>query len=123
MHLNREEFGELVDEALRELPEQFNRFMENVIVEVQDVPDAKLARELKLSPGTMLLGLYRGVPMTRKSVWRSAELPEQILIFQRNIEAVCSTRREIVIQVRKTVLHEIGHHFGFGEKELRELGY
>lgn len=123
MHLNRDEFGELVDEALSELPQQFDRFMENVIVEVRDVPDAKLAREINLPPNAMLLGLYRGIPMTRKSVWRTAELPEQIYIFQRNIEAVCSTRQQIVIQVRKTVLHEIGHHFGFGEKELRELGY
>lgn len=123
MRLSHDEFCELVDEALSELPEQFREFMDNVIVEVRDKPDARLARELNLAPGSMLLGLYRGVPLTNKSVRRIAELPEQILIFQRNIEAVCSTHDEIISQVRKTVLHEIGHHFGFGEKELRDLGY
>ena len=78
---------------------------------------------MDLPRGEVLLGYYQGVPLTQKSVSAPFEYPERILIFQANIEACCRTRKEIVQQVRKTVLHEIGHHFGMDEDDLEELGY
>ena len=122
IRLSEEEFDELVQQALDSLPEEFLQYMENVSVEVRPLPSRRQDRHGK-SRRTLLLGLYEGVPLTKKSVSAPWEWPEQIFIFQRNIEAVCGTREEIVQQVRKTVLHEVGHHFGMDEKDLRRWGY
>ena len=70
-----------------------------------------------------MLGLYTGRPLTRRSVEDSGVMPDSILIFQYNIELVCNSRAELVDEVRKTVLHEIGHHFGMNEDDLDALGY
>ena len=124
IRLSEEEFQELVDQALESLPEAFLPYMENLSVEVMPLPSRDLMRERKVQgPRTLLLGLYHGVPLTQKSVSAPFDWPEQIFIFQRNIEAVCDSREEIVTQVRQTVLHEVGHHFGMNEKDLRKLGY
>jgi len=71
----------------------------------------------------LLLGLYTGVPLSERSVWSSYPMPDFIAIYQKNIERICRTDREIVDQVRKTVMHEIGHYFGMEEDELRDSGY
>jgi predicted Zn-dependent protease with MMP-like domain len=123
IRLSQDEFEELVDEALDSLPEEFLPYMENVVVEVVDRPSRQQLREMNIHKGHTLLGLYQGVPLTHKSVSAPFEWPERIWIFQRSIEAICDTREEIVNQVRKTVLHEVGHHFGLDEEDLRRLGY
>lgn len=123
MRLTDDEFGELVDEALASMPGEFAPYMENVVVEVRPRPDQAMLKSLRLPRGSLLLGLYSGVPLTRKSVRAPSEMPERIIIFKDNVESVCRTRRQIVRQVRKTVLHEVGHHFGMGEEQLRKLGY
>ncbi len=121
--LTREEFEDLVDEALDSVPAAFDPYLENVIVEVVDRPTREQRDSVALEPGMLLLGLYQGVPLTDKSVTQPLDWPERVLLFHRNIEAVCRTRREIVEEVRRTVLHEIGHHFGMDEQDLDELGY
>ena len=123
IHLSQQEFSDLAAEALRSLPGEFAGRMENVSVEIQPLPEAKLLRSMKLSRDVRLLGVYSGVPMTRKSVLSPVDWPERIIIFQRNVEAVCGTRRDIIRQVQRTVLHEVGHHFGLTEDDLRRLGY
>jgi predicted Zn-dependent protease with MMP-like domain len=70
-----------------------------------------------------LLGLYVGRPRTQRSVEDSGALPDVIYLFQRNIESICHSEEELIAQVRKTVLHEIGHHFGMSEEDLDALGY
>jgi predicted Zn-dependent protease with MMP-like domain len=123
MRLSNDEFDRLVEQALRGLPPEFARRMENVIVEIQSRPGRDLLRELGMRPGQTLLGYYDGVPLTEKSVESVCDMPERILIFKDVIESGCRTREEVVEQVRQTVLHEIGHHFGMDEDELDELGY
>jgi predicted Zn-dependent protease with MMP-like domain len=123
MRLTYEQFGELVEEALKGLPEEFARRMENVIVEVEPRPSRQLLAQMKLPRGHMLLGYYHGVPLTEKSVSAPYEMPEQILLFKDNIESICRTQQEVVEQVRKTLLHEIGHHFGMDEDDLDEVGF
>ena len=123
MTLTDREFSELVDEAVQSLPEQFTRFLENVIVDILPLPDRRMLASLKIRGRTRLLGLYQGVPLTRKSVTAPLEWPERIYIFKKNIEAICDSRQEVVDQVRLTVLHEIGHHFGMDENDLDKLGY
>lgn len=122
IRLDEDEFDDLVRQAMDSLPEEFLQYMENISVEVRPLPSPK--QELKRkNRRSLLLGLYVGVPLTNKSVSAPLDWPEHIYIFQRNIEAVCDSREEVIEQVRKTVLHEIGHHFGMDEKDLRKWGY
>lgn len=121
--MSKGRFAALVEEALAELPEEFAEFLEEVPVEVCDRPTARQTEGMKLKPGSLLLGLYRGRPRTRRSVEDTGAMPDVIYIFQEPIQQVCSTEAELIRQVRTTVLHEIGHHFGMDEEDLRRLGY
>ena len=107
-----ERFEELVTEALDGLPPRLGRMMRNVAVTVEHEEGP---------PG--LLGLYRGVPLTRRTSSYAGVLPDRITIYRRAICAICNTDAEVVDQVRRTVVHEVGHHFGLSDKRLRELGY
>jgi predicted Zn-dependent protease with MMP-like domain len=121
--VSKSKFAELVEQAIAELPDEFARFIEEVPIEVRDQPNANQLAGLNLRPGSLLLGLYRGRPRTVRSVQDSATLPDLIYIFQGPIEQICSSEADLVRQVRKTVLHEIGHHFGMNEQDLERLGY
>ena len=121
--VSRSVFGELVQQALAKLPRRFTRYLAEVPVEVRQRPSPSMLRSLRLGPGGLLLGLYRGRPRTVRSVEDSGHLPDVIYIFQESIEQVCNSEEELVEQVRKTVLHEIGHHFGMSEADLDKLGY
>lgn len=117
--MQRQNFEDLVVEALSELPAEFQDKLENIDVIVQDYPTrGQLA---KLGPGMTLLGLYEGVPHTRRTMGYGMVLPDKITIFQKTIEAKCRNRREIVDEVRDVVYHEIAHHFGIGDELLREI--
>ena len=107
-----ERFEEMVTEALDGIPDELGELMSNVAVTVQH--DAGPAG---------LLGLYQGVPLTRRSRSYAGVLPDRITIFRLSICAVCATDAEVVEQVRRTVVHEVGHHFGIGDARLRELGW
>jgi predicted Zn-dependent protease with MMP-like domain len=121
--VSKSKFAELVELALAELPEEFARFIEEVPIEVRDRPTADQLAGLNMRPGGLLLGLYRGRPRTVRGVEDAGAMPDAIYIFQQPIEQVCSSEAELVAQVRKTVLHEIGHHFGLNEADLARLGY
>ena len=121
--VSKHRFDELVEAALAEVPEPFAGYLDEVVVEVRERPTA---RQMKLSGtrrGNLLLGLYHGRPRTVRSVQDSGALPDVIYVFQESIEQVCGSEEELIEQVRKTVLHEIGHHFGMDEADLDELGY
>jgi len=117
--MDRERFEVLVEKALADLPEFFQKKLENIAVVIEEEPPPEIADKY---PGQLLLGLYQGVPRTQRSVWSLYPYPDVISIYQRNIERVCRTEAEIVRQVRQTVMHEIGHYFGLDEDKLREMG-
>lgn len=123
MRVSAEEFERLVLEAIAEIPESIRSYLDNVVVDIEPMPDAKDLAELEIEDPTELLGLYHGTPLTERSVEESVPLPDRVTIYQRNIEQVCETRREIVEQIRTTVLHEIGHFFGMDEDDLFDVGY
>lgn len=122
MHLSDAAFEAVVDDALASIPEGFHRYLQDVAVDIEDMPDDETCDELGIDPRG-LLGLYQGVPITERHVDAPPHMPDRIVIYRRNIERMCRTRRQMVEQIRRTVLHEVGHHFGLTEQHLRELGY
>lgn len=119
--MDENRFRELVKEALDLLPKEFAEKLNNVSVTVDDFPTAYQMRKARLSPDMLLFGLYEGVPQTKRGNYYSA-IPDKITIFKNAILQVCQTEEEIRTQVRKTVIHEIGHHFGLSEAQLRKAG-
>ena len=108
----REQFEDLVGEALDSIPDELARLMDNVVVLVED-----------LSPrGQRLLGLYHGVPLTERGTNYAGMLPDTITIYRIPILRMCATAEEVVTQVRITVVHEVAHHFGISDERLHELG-
>jgi predicted Zn-dependent protease with MMP-like domain len=121
--VSKAQFGELVEAAIEELPEEFAAFLEEVPIEVRDHPTESQLDRAGVSDRGLLLGLYVGRPRTRRNVEDSGALPDVIYIFQEPIQTVCNTEAQLIRQVRVTVLHEIGHHFGLNEDDLTRLGY
>lgn len=114
LDIPREEFEELVSDALDEIPPELAALISNCVVLVaDDVP-----------PGSRpLLGLYEGTPLTQRDGWYSGVLPDRITIFRRPILAICHTREDVVEEVIVTVVHEIAHHFGISDERLHDLGW
>ena len=123
MQMTRDEFEHCVDLALEQIPASFAPHLTNVVIEVEDMPSPSACESVGVRNPKNLLGLYQGVPMTRRSVEHNARMPDRILIYQANIQRICRTREALVEQIRKTVLHEVGHHFGLSEEDLEKLGY
>jgi predicted Zn-dependent protease with MMP-like domain len=107
-----ERFEQMIETALGGLPRELARVVRNVAVVVE--PDGG-------PPG--LLGLYHGVPLTERSSSYSWALPDEITIYRRAICAICETEDEVVEEVRRTVVHEVGHYFGIDDDRLHELGW
>ena len=116
------EFNELVKQALDLLPEFFQEKMSNVEVVVSDWPTPAELRSVGVSSRYGLLGLYQGIPLTRRTANYGLVLPDKITIYRMPIERICRTPEAVVAQVRRTVLHELAHHFGISDDRLRELG-
>ncbi len=118
--LERERFEELVMEAVQALPERFLERLANVDIEVRDWPSPEELRSTRVPPGALLLGLYVGIPHTRRSGAYHAALPDRIFIYQGSIERVCRSDDEVRDRVGRVVRHEVAHHFGMTEADLRD---
>jgi predicted Zn-dependent protease with MMP-like domain len=118
--MEREAFAKVMQEVLDSLPEEFRDRIRNVAVLVEDFPPGQLSIPSS-QPKKFLLGLFHGVPMTRKSVFDLSSGPDYVVLYQENIEAVCSTEAEIREQIRLTVIHELGHYFGMDEEQLKDV--
>jgi predicted Zn-dependent protease with MMP-like domain len=112
VEVDPERFEEMVAAALDGLPAGLGRLMSNVAVTVEHRPGP---------PG--LLGLYEGIPLTSRTTQYAGVLPDRITIYHQAICALCRTEDEVADQVRRTVVHEVAHHFGIDDDRLRELGW
>jgi predicted Zn-dependent protease with MMP-like domain len=119
--LGEDEFREVVSEAIESLPEEFKAKLDNVDVVVEDYPPRDVLK--KFPEGRLILGLYQGVPNKLRSSRYGLVMPDKISLYKRNIETVCSSRTQVYKQIRKTLLHEIGHHFSLSDSDLRRLGW
>ena len=123
VNITFEQFQQYVAEALETLPDDIKKMMSNVAVTVAETPTAAQKQSVGLRSGYSLYGLYQGVPLTQRGSGYGMVPPDRITIFMYPMVYHHHTPEGIRRQVQKTVLHEIGHHFGLGEKRLRELGY
>jgi predicted Zn-dependent protease with MMP-like domain len=118
--MERDRFEQLAREALENLPHEFAHKMENVVIVVEDTPS-----ESQKKGRGLLLGLYEGVPLNRRGAHYGAYpvAPDKISLFQKNIERVSRDDREVTEKIKEVLIHEIAHHFGMDEQEIRDAGY
>ncbi len=119
--MDRGRFEWLVAEAVNNLPEEFRTKLENIDVVVEDWPAFGQLTNVGLKRGQTLLGLYEGVPLTKRGRHYGLVPPDKITIFQRPIEAKCSYNSKIMAEIQRVVRHEIAHHFGIGDARLKQL--
>ena len=116
-----ERFEWLVAKAVADLPDELSERMDNIDIVVQDEPTSRQLADAGLRRGETLLGLYQGVPLTRRGRHYGMVPPDKITIFQNPIEARCRGETAIQREVQRVVKHEIAHHFGIGDARLRQL--
>lgn len=127
--MERERFVKLVAKVLDALPEEFRKRMHNLAVLVKDEPPRGFRKKRHRTGGnagrhmtrSLVLGVFQGVPSTRRSVFDLSIGPDRIILYQKNIEAVCRNETEIRHEVKQTVLHELGHYFGMDEAQLKDV--
>ncbi|MCF6159542.1 MAG: metallopeptidase family protein [wastewater metagenome] len=116
-------FDQLVIDAIKELPYYIRNRLSNISIVVEDRPGRAVLEKLRMKPNRILLGLFEGVPLNKRSVWHSGTMPEKITLFQKNIEGICHSDEEMKTKIREVVYHELAHFVGFTEEEIRNLGY
>ena len=118
--MKREHFVKVVEEALDSLPQEFRSRIRNVAVLVEDIPPNQPSPQSG-QPRRLVLGVFQGVPTTKKSIFNLPSGPDHIVLYQKNIEAVCTSEGEVREQIRLTVIHELGHYFGLDENQLKDV--
>jgi predicted Zn-dependent protease with MMP-like domain len=123
--MEREEFEQVAQEAFEALPEELQERVENLHIVVEDQPGMEIVRRMHLpSPGS-LLGLYEGIPLTRRNTnyGVSPVVPDKITLYRKNIVRVAGTDARIRATIRDVLIHEIAHHYGMDEDQIRDAGY
>jgi len=116
--MEKEKFEELVKQGIEAIPKRFLEKMNNVEIVIDNEPTEEQMEKLKLRKDAKLFGLYEGIPQTKRGFYAGV-LPDKITIFQKPIEETCSDDEQIKERVKKTVWHEIAHHFGMDEERVR----
>ena len=119
--MDKERFEQLVAKAVDSLPDEFHSRLENIDVVVEDQPTPRQLAVLGKRRRETLLGLYEGVPLTRRSRHYGLVAPDKITIFQKPIETRCTNDTVVKAEIKRVVQHEIAHHFGIGDARLRQL--
>jgi len=119
--INRQEFERMVNSGMKAIPERFLRKLNNLAIVVEDEPTAEQRKKLKIRENWTLFGLYEGVPQTARGVNYGSVLPDKITIFQKSIEMEANSEKEINEMIKRTIWHEIAHHFGMDEVRVRQV--
>ena len=119
--ISREQFQNLVLQALSDLPEDVRHSIQNVDVVVDDVASINQIAGTGIENAMDLLGLYEGIPLTERYGYDMV-LPDKVTIFQKPIESICDTQEQMAEEISKTLIHEIAHHFGLDDDHLDRLG-
>lgn len=119
--MKREEFEKIVNSAIKTIPKKFLEEIENVDICVEDFPTPFQLKKLKRKDPFSILGLYEGVPKTKRGSSYGMVLPDKITVFQKPIERISSNKKEIEKIVKRVVWHEIAHHFGMDETQVQKV--
>ncbi len=123
MKLNRKDFDKAVQRAIRRIPREIRRHLDNILISVQQNPPPDLLEAMGLPPDEPLLGIYQGASLLERSTFNPPLYPDTIFIFQEPLEEMCDTIEELEEQIEITVVHEVAHFLGIDEERLIELGY
>lgn len=121
MNVTDEEFDRLVTRAMDELPQQYITGLENVAIVYADEPTEHQRQKMNLHSGTLLLGLYEGIPLTQRGGGYSFVLPDKITLFKNPIIAVSQSPEQLFEQIKRTLWHEIAHFYGLNHARIDEL--
>jgi len=119
--LNKKKFEELVEKAYDRIPEEYRDKIDNVVITVEDYPSREDLEKLEIRGKGLLLGLYRGTPLPQRSIWQGVRTPDEIVLYQKDIERVCRNEKEIEDRVDEVLKHEIAHYFGLSDDQIYEL--
>ncbi len=119
--MDREGFKWLVAKAVESLPKEFRTRLENIDVVIEDWPTQGQLTKVGLRRSETLLGLYEGVPLTKRSRHYGLVPPDKITIFQKPIEAKCRHEVKVAAEIQRVVRHEIAHHFGISDVRLEQI--
>ena len=119
--MTEDEFEQVILKALQQLPAEFVRALDNLTIEIRPRPSPSDLKEACVDSGDTLFGLYVGIPLPDRTHFDTMSLPDQILIFKEPHEQAFGREEEMVEQVRRTLLHEIGHYLGMDEDRLADL--
>lgn len=119
--MTRDEFRELVEDALEGIPQHFRDAMQNIAIVVEDEPTEEQMAQVELEPDDTLLGLYEGTPITERGWDHGNRLPDKITLFQFPIEDSSDGEDDVIIAIGETLIHEIGHYFGLSEDEIQAI--
>lgn len=119
--MRRAFYERVVRETLDSLPDYLRSSIQNVAIVIEDRPSREQMHDAHIEPPMTLFGLYQGIALTARGAWYGNVLPDKITIFRKPIEQYGRTVDDVARIVSETVLHEIGHHFGLGEVQLREI--
>lgn len=114
--LSWDAFYRAVESELAKFPAEFRPYLENLVIDVERAPSRQLLRELGVPRGETLFGLFQGRGIDEMEYGQA--LPNRIVLFKEPIEQQCGSEAEIRYEIRRTLLHELGHHFGFSEEDL-----
>lgn len=121
LRVSAADFERYVNQALDDLPPWVQEHLDNVVVLAAGWPTAEQFAAGGVRAGHLLLGLYEGVPLTQRGRRYNLTPPDRITLFHRSLEMIASDEQDLVRLIRRTVLHEVAHHFGFSDDQLRQL--
>ena len=119
--MTRDEFRELVEDALDSITDRFRDAMQNIAIVVEDEPTSEQLAEVDIEPPDTLLGLYEGTPLTERQWDDGNRLPDKVTLFQFPIEDASDDEDDVVVAIGETLIHEIGHYFGLSEDEIQAI--
>lgn len=121
MNLSDSEFDLLITRAMDELPQKYIKGLDNVAIVYGDEPDEHQRIKARLQHGNILLGLYEGIPLTKRGAGYTFVLPDKITLFKNSILAVTNTPEELFEQIKRTLWHEIAHYYGLDHDDIHRI--
>lgn len=106
---------------MRHLPPDFAQYLHNVAITVADAPSPEQRRTSGLADDEVLFGLYEGIPIAERTAHYGSVLPDRITLFRRTFDTECTGESATIEEIRRTIIHEVGHHVGFGEERLKDV--